>query len=279
MKNQAVTPAVLAFHELHKSGCFLMANPWDAGSAKILHHLGFKALASTSAGFAFSLAKPDSASTLRLEEVLDHLATLVNATPLPLNADFQSGYAETPDGVFENVTRCARLGVAGLSIEDSTGNAQVPLFELDAAVHRLRAARAAIDESGCGTLLTARSEAFLVGARNADRIAIDRLVVFAEAGADCLFAPGVTDLSLVAEMVRTLAPKPVNVLVSRPIPGFSVAALTEIGVRRISLGSALSRMALGSMLQAATSILESGTFESLGSAASFAGLNRIFQDS
>lgn len=263
-----------AFRELHQSGCFVIPNPWDVGSARFLAQAGFAALASTSAGFAFSRGLPDSVTALPREAVLAHLRELAAATPLPLNADFQSGYASDPEGVAESVGLCVRTGVAGLSIEDASGDPAAPLFERAVAVERIRAARKAIDASGTGVLLTARCEAFLVGAHDPARTAIDRLIAFAEAGADCLYAPGVRDLATIGEIVRAVAPKPVNVLVSSP--GLTVATLAELGVRRVSLGSALSRVAWGAFMRAVREIAEAGTFEGLGGAAPFAELDRLF---
>lgn len=263
-----------AFRELHQSGCFVMPNPWDVGSARFLAQAGFAALASTSAGLAFSRGLPDSVTALPREAVLAHLRELVAATTLPVNADFQSGYASDPEGVAESVGLCVQTGVAGLSIEDASGDPAAPLFERAVAVERLRAARKAIDASGTGVLLTARCEAFLVGDRDPARTAIDRVIAFAEAGADCLYAPGVRDLATIGEIVRAVAPRPVNVLVSSP--GLTVAELAELGVRRVSLGSALCRVAWGAFMRAAREIAETGTFEALGGAAPFAELDRLF---
>jgi 2-methylisocitrate lyase-like PEP mutase family enzyme len=188
-----MTP-VAAFRKLHESGCFVMPNPWDVGSAILLHQLGFRALATTSAGMSFTRGRPDAISSVSLDEVLVHVRELAAATPLPVNADFQNGYADEPEGVAANVTLCAKTGVAGLSIEDATDDPAAPLYELELAIERIRAARAAIDASGTGVVLTARCETILFGGAGALRTALDRLVAFAEAGADCLFAPGVRDL-------------------------------------------------------------------------------------
>ncbi|HYV49427.1 MAG TPA: isocitrate lyase/phosphoenolpyruvate mutase family protein [Myxococcaceae bacterium] len=273
----ALTRAVAAFRTLHESGCFLLPNPWDIGSARYLKHLGFKALASTSAGFAYSRGLPDSVTAIPCEAVLAHVAELAAATDLPVNADFQNGYAHEPEGVAANVSRCARTGVAGLSIEDSTGDKARPLYERALAVERVRAARAAIDASGTGVVLTARCEAWLVGHPEPGREALDRLVAFADAGADCLFAPGVRDPATIAELVRAVAPRPLNVIVSSPGPGLTLARLTELGVRRISVGSALARVAWGAFMRAAKSVLETGAFDGLSGLASFAELNQIFE--
>jgi 2-methylisocitrate lyase-like PEP mutase family enzyme len=265
---------VEAFRALHQSGCFVLPNPWDVGSARFLAQAGFKALASTSAGLAFSRGLPDTVTALPRDMVLAHLRELASATLLPLNADFQSGYAADPEGVAASVTLCVRTGVAGLSIEDASGDPAAPLFERAAAVERIRAARAAIDASGTGVLLTARCEAWLVGDPDPARTALDRLTAFAEAGADCLYAPGVRDPATISAIVKAVAPKPVNVLVSAP--GTTVAALALLGVRRISLGSALCRVAWGAVMRAAREIAEAGSFDALGDAASFAELDQLF---
>ncbi len=270
------SPTVTRFRELHHSGCFLIPNPWDIGSAKILHYIGFQALATTSAGFAFSRGLPDQVSALSLEEVLVHCKEIEHATPLPVNADFQSGYADTPEDVAKSVIRCVQTGVAGLSIEDSTGNDSSPLYDSTTAIERIKAARQAIDVTKSGVILTARCEAVLVGAPNGERIVLERLATFAEAGADCLFAPGVRDPKLITEIVNTVAPKPVNVLMSASVPGISVSRLADLGVRRISVGSALCRVALGAFIRSAETILKSGEFDSLADAATFKSLNDIF---
>lgn len=271
------SPQVNAFRALHTSGCFVIPNPWDAGSAKILFSLGFKALASTSAGFAFTRGLPDSVTALSLQHVLAHIKDLVNATPLPVNADFQAGYAIDLDTLARNVTSCVKTGVAGLSIEDATGNPASPLFDRKQAVERVRTTRRAIDESGTGAVLTARCEACLVGAPDWERIVFDRLVAFAEAGADCLFAPGVRDLEMISRLVKQVAPKPVNIIVTAPGPGLTVERLAELGVRRISVGSALARVAYGAMITASTQIAASGEFAGLAGAASFQQMNSLFR--
>jgi methylisocitrate lyase len=195
---------------------------------------------------------------------------------LPLSADFQSGYAPDAEGVAANVTCCVRAGAAGLSIEDATGDAAAPLYERGVALERLRAARRAIDASGVPAVLTARCEAYLLGVPDAPRVALDRLVAFADAGADCLFAPGVREPEEIRAMVKAVAPKPVNVLVSAPSPTLSVARLEDLGVRRISVGSALARVAWGAFMRAARSIAEEGTFDALAGAATFSELNELF---
>ena len=267
--------AVTAFRALHESGCFILPNPWDAGSAVYLHHLGFKALATTSAGAAFSEARSDDIPALPLAKMLAHFEVIVRATPLPVNADFQGGYADEPEGVAANVTRCLETGVAGLSIEDNSGREAAPLYERALAIERIKAARSAIDASGVPAVLTGRCEAWLVGEPQPLRAALDRLVAYAEAGADCLYAPGVRDPGEIAQMVRAVAPRPVNVLVSRP--GLSLAQLSDLGVRRISVGSALALVAWGAFTRAARGIAQSGTFDSLGEAIPYSEINDLFR--
>ena len=263
----------MTFRELHDSGCFVLPNAWDAGSAVLLGRLGFKAVASTSAGFAFSLGRPDDADAVPMELVLDHLRALV-ATGLPVNADFQNGYAAEPSGVAENVTRCVATGVAGLSIEDNFGDG---LYETGLAVERVRAARAAIDATGAPVVFTARCEAHLVGDPSASQTVLERLVAFAEAGADCLYAPGLRTTDEIASVVRAVAPLPVNVLVTENGPVRSVAALADLGVRRVSLGSGLARVAWGAFERAARAIAEDGSFADLAGAAPFPHLNALFR--
>ena len=263
------------FRALHASGCFALPNPWDEGSAVFLERIGFQALASTSSGFAFARARPDEVKALPLQAVLEHLRALVDATTVPVQADFQNGYADDPDALGTNVALCLATGVAGLSIEDATGDAARPLYERALAIERVRAARAAIDASGVPVVLTARCEAWLVGADQPLRLALDRLVAFAVAGADCLYAPGVREVGAIEEIVRAVAPKPVNVLVSAPIAGWSMARLAELGVRRVSVGSALARAAWGGFMRAART-LAGGSFEGFEGAATFAELNALF---
>jgi 2-methylisocitrate lyase-like PEP mutase family enzyme len=272
----AQSAAIASFRALHSSGCFVLPNPWDVGTARYLQHLGFQALATTSAGFAFSRGLPDGAEAVPLDTMLAHIREIVAATPLPVNADFQSGYAHEPEGVAANVALCVATGVAGLSIEDATGDGASPLYEHRLAVDRVRAARAAIDASGIPVVLTARCEAWLVGHPDPARVALARLVAFAEAGADCLYAPGVRDPQEIAAMVKAVAPRPVNVLVSAPGP-LSVARLADLGVRRISVGSALARVAWGAFIRAARGIATAGSFDGLGDAAPFGELNGLFQ--
>lgn len=273
MNNQST--AVETFRALHESGCLVMPNPWDAGSAVYLQHLGFAALATTSAGFAFTKALPDSVSAVPRDLMLAHIRDVVAATPLPLNADFQTGYADEPEGVAANVALCIATGVAGLSIEDATGISATPLYDFDLAVERIRAARAAIDASGIPIVLTARCEAYLVGQPDPARIALDRLVAFGEAGADCLFAPGVREPDEIAAIVKAVAPRPVNVLVSAPNPDLSVDRLAELGVRRISVGSGLARVAWGAFIRAAQDIKNTGSFDGFGGAASFSEISDV----
>jgi 2-methylisocitrate lyase-like PEP mutase family enzyme len=271
----AQSSAVARFCAMHESGCFVLPNPWDVGTALYLQHLGFRALATTSAGMAFARGLPDTVSAMPRDLMLDHIRDVVAATPLPVNADFQNGYSNEPDGVAENVRLCINTGVAGLSIEDSTGDSAVPLYEFRQAVDRIRAARVAIDASGIPVVLTARCEAWLVGDANASRVAIERLVAFAEAGADCLYAPGVRDPGEIAAIVKAVAPKPVNVLVSAPSPVLTVSGLAGLGVRRISVGSALARVAWGAFIRSAQSIATTGTFETFADAAPFAELDAV----
>jgi len=270
------TPAVDRFRALHASGCFVLPNPWDVGSAVLLHHLGFEALASTSGGLAFSRGLPDDAGAIGLPAVLAHARELVTATPLPVNVDFQDGYAADAAGVAASVAACVATGAAGLSIEDATGDPARPLYERAEAIERVAAARAAIDASGTGVVLTARCEAWLVGDPAPAATAIDRLVAFADAGADCLYAPGVRDGETIAAIVRAVAPRPVNVIVSAPGPGLTVAALADLGVRRISVGSALARVAWAAFARAAREIAEAGTFDGLAGATPYGEMLALF---
>ncbi|MEP7014700.1 MAG: isocitrate lyase/phosphoenolpyruvate mutase family protein [Verrucomicrobiota bacterium] len=270
--------AIAKFRTLHESGCFVLPNPWDVGSAIYLQRLGFKALATTSAGVAFSHGKSDSTPALPLDLMLAHFREIVNATSLPVNADFQSGYADEPEDVSENVSRCIATGVAGLSIEDNTGHAEAPLYEKNLATQRIRAARDAIDRSGSPVVLTGRCEAWLVGHADPLGTALDRLVAYAEAGADCLYAPGVTERDEIAQIVKAISPKPVNVLVSSPSKELTVARLADLGVRRISVGSILARIAWGAFMRSARAIAATGTFESFADAAPFAELNELFSN-
>jgi len=276
--SNAQSSAITRFRALHQSGCFVLPNPWDVGTSVYLQHLGFKALATTSAGAAFALGKPDTVSAVPRDVMLTHIRDVVNATPLPVNADFQTGYADQPEGVAANVSLCIATGVAGLSIEDGTGDSKAPLYDFDLAVDRIKAARAAIDASGLQVVLTGRCEAWLVGQPEPARVVLERLPAYAEAGADCLYAPGVRDPDEIAAIVKSVAPKPVNVLMSSPSPTLSVVRLGDLGVRRISVGSALARVAWGAFIRSARSIATTGSFDSLGDAAPFAELNDLFMD-
>ncbi len=251
----------------------MLPNPWDVGSARHLQHLGFPALATTSAGFAFSMGLPDGA--VPRGAMLQHIRAIVEATEVPVNADFESGHAPDAAGVAESVRLCVETGVAGLSIEDSTGDRARPLRDLATAVERLKAARAAIDASGTGVVLTARAECYLVGHPDPHGECLKRLQAYADAGADCLYAPGVRAREEIAALVRAVAPKPVNVLVGWPGP--SVRELQDLGVRRISVGGALARVAWGAFLRAAREIAGQGTFQAFGEAAPFAELDGLFR--
>lgn len=268
--------AIADFHRLHREGCFLLPNPWDVGTAIYLHHLGFHALATTSAGFAFSRGKPDG--SVPRDEMLMHIGEVVAATPLPVNADFLNGFADRPDEVAANVARCLETGVAGLSIEDSTGRADQPLYEAQLAVDRIRAARGAIDNSASQVVLTARCEAFLVDHPDPLRTALARLVIYCEAGADCLYAPGVSEPEEIAEIVRAVAPKPVNILVAGFNSHLSQAQLRDLGVRRISVGSGLALAAWGAFLRGAREMATEGNFKTLADAARMAELNDLFSN-
>jgi len=264
-----------AFRQLHESGCFVIPNPWDAGTARYLQHLGFKALATTSSGAAFSMALPDADWALTRDPMLAHIRAIVEASDVPVSADFESGYADDPAGLAENVRLCVETGVAGLSIEDSTGEASRPLYAFDLAVARICAARAAIDRSGGDVLLVGRTEGFIAGAPDLKE-AIRRLKAYAAAGADCLYAPGIRTREEIAAVVDAVAPKPVNLLIGGPI-GLSVDDAAELGVRRISVGGALARVAWGGFIRAARG-LAAGTFDAFGDAASGAELNRLFAE-
>jgi len=261
-----------AFHELHKSGCFVIANPWDVGSARFLQSLGFKALATTSSGFAWSQGQPDG-STSR-DRVLAHLHELVAATDLPFNADFESGYAADAAGVAESVRFAVETGVAGLSIEDSTGDPAKPLYDVPTALERLRAARKAIDKAGGDVLLTGRAECFLVGIPDLDET-FARLKAYAQAGADCLYAPAITTPEQIRAVVTAVAPKPVNLLVGSASM-LTVQQISALGVRRISVGGALARSAWGAFMRAARLLAEQGTFDAFADAASGRELNSFF---
>src|ERR1700689_4799574 len=259
------------FRKLHESGCFVIPNPYDVGSAKALQHMGFKALASTSAGFAWTIGKADNRVTL--EDVLTHLTALCAAVDLPVNADFEGGFAHEPEKVAANVARAVKTGVAGLSIEDSTGDAAKPLYERSEAVARIRAARAAIDADHSGVLLTGRCEGFLVGQTDLAMV-IDRLIAYAEAGADCLYAPGIKTGGQISAVVKAVHPKPVNLLIGAS--GLSVAQAADLGVRRISVGGSLARTAWAGFMRAARERAGQGTFTALASGYPGGDLNKMF---
>jgi len=260
------------FHRLHESGCFVLPNPWDPGSARYLQSLGFPALATTSAGFAWSKARPDNGVTR--DQAIAHLAEMAAATDLPLNADFESGFAADAAGVAASVRLAIDAGVAGLSIEDSTGDAARPLFDIDTAVERMRAARRAIDAAGGETLLVGRAECFLVGRPDLDETIV-RLNAYGNAGADCLYAPGLRTREQIAAVVAAVAPKPVNVLIGWP-GELMVADIAALGVRRISVGGALARAAWGGFIRAAKLLAEQGSFAGFDGAAPGAELNALF---
>ena len=259
------------FRRLHESGCFVIPNPWDLGSARLLEQLGFRALATTSSGFAWSLGLQDT--HVSLEATLAHLRAMSEAVQIPISADFTGGFATAPEEVGAHVAAAAATGIAGLSIEDSTGDASSPLHDFSLAVERIRAARRAIDESGTALVLTARSEGFVAGRPDLSET-IRRLREFAEAGADCLYAPGIRSLADIKAVVAAVAPKPVNVLVASDFT--TVAELAEAGVRRISVGGALARAAWTGFLQAAKEIAEHGTFTGLSRAVPGVEINRLF---
>ena len=265
-----------AFRKLHDSGCFVIPNPWDAGTARYLCHCGFKALATTSSGAAFSMGLPDTDWAVTRDMMLAHIRTIVEATELPVNADFESGYAHEPEAVAESVRLCVETGVAGLSIEDATGDKSKPLYDLGTAVARMRAARRAIDQSGADVILVGRAECFLVGRPDLDET-IARLDAYASAGADCLYAPGIRTAEQIAAVVKAVAPKPVNVLMSAAT-GLTVADLAGLGVRRISVGGALARVAWGAFMRAAREIATEGRFDAFADAVPMAEINGFFRD-
>lgn len=264
-----------AFRRLHETGCFAIPNPWDVGSARWLQHLGCAALATTSAGAAFAMGLPDSDRVVSCDAMLDHVRTLAAATDVPLSADFGSGYARDAAGVAANVARCVATGVAGVSMEDSTGDRDAPLYDLPVAVERMRAARAAIDRAGADVVLTGRAECFLVGRPDLDD-AIRRLRAYADAGADCLYAPGIRTREQIAAVVAAVAPKPVNVIA---LGGeLTLGDFERLGVRRVSVGSALARVAWGAFMTAAAAIARDGRFDGLAAGAPHAELHRFFAE-
>jgi 2-methylisocitrate lyase-like PEP mutase family enzyme len=259
------------FLKMHEAGCFVLPNPFDLGTARALQHLGFKAIASTSAGFAWTIGKADNRVTL--EEVLHHLTTLCAAVELPVNADFEGGFAHEPDKVAANVARGVKTGVAGLSIEDSTGGKTKPLYERALAIERIKAARAAIDRDNSGVVLTGRCEAYLWGQTDL-KLVIDRLCAYAEAGADCLYAPGIKTAEDIAAVVKAAHPKAVNLLIGGS--GLSVQQAKDLGIRRISVGGSLARSAWAGLMKAAKEIAEQGTFTELASGYPGSELNKMF---
>jgi 2-methylisocitrate lyase-like PEP mutase family enzyme len=260
------------FRKMHESGCFVIPNPFDVGSAKALQLLGFKALASTSAGFAWTIGKADN--RVKLDDVCGHLTALCAAVDLPVNADFEGGFAHEPEKVGANVARAVKTGVAGLSIEDSTGDAAKPLYDRALAIERIKAARAAIDADNSGVLLTGRCEGFLVGQTDLAMV-IDRLRAYAEAGADCLYAPGIKTPEQISAVVKAVHPRPVNLLIGTPF--MSVAEAADLGVRRISVGGSLARSAWAGFMRAASEIAEKGTFTEFGNGYAGGELNKMFR--
>jgi 2-methylisocitrate lyase-like PEP mutase family enzyme len=260
------------FRKLHGAGCFVIPNPWNVGSARYLQGLGFKALATTSSGHAHSEGYPDGGQGL--EEVLAHYRELAEATEVPLNADFENGFADDPEGVAANVTRCIATGIAGLSVEDSPQSGATPLYDLDKAVARMKAARAAIDRAGGEVVLTGRAENFIRGVPDLDD-AIRRLKAYAGAGADCLYAPGINKREQIEAVVKAVAPKPVNFLNSGAY-GFTVSDLAAMGVRRISVGGSLARVAMHAFIRTATEIAKDGKFDGFAGLITNADLNKFF---
>ncbi len=260
------------FRKLHESGCFVIPNPWNVGTARYLQGLGFKALATTSAGHAHSQGYPDGAQSR--DDVLAHFHELAEATDVPLNADFENGFADDPDGVADNVTRCIATGVAGLSIEDSPKDAATPLYDLDLSVARVKAARAAIDRAGGDVVCTARAENFIRGVTDLDDV-VRRLKAYKAAGADCLYAPGLTKREQIEAVVQAVSPQPVNFLAIGTL-GFTVSDLAAIGVRRISVGGSLARVAMHAFIRTATEIANDGKFDGFAGLISNAELNKFF---
>jgi 2-methylisocitrate lyase-like PEP mutase family enzyme len=263
----------LTFRKLHEAGCFVIPNPWNIGTARYFQHLGFKALATTSSGFAHAQGYGDGA--VPRDVMLGHLREIVQAADVPVNADFEGGYADAPEGVAESVRLCIETGVAGLSIEDSTGDDAKPLYDFDLALARVRAARAAIDKAGCDVVFTARTEGFVRGRPDLDET-IRRLKAFSDAGADCLYSPGIKTREHIVAVVQAVAPKPVNLLISAS--GFTVTDIAEMGVRRISVGGTLARVAWNAVLRSAREIAEQGKFDSFAGVVPNAELNAFFRD-
>jgi len=274
MPSPSIADKRAAFRRLHESGCFVIPNPWNVGSARYLQGLGFKALATTSSGFAHAQGFADSEQSR--DEVLAHFREIAAATDVPVNADFEGGFADDPDRMAENVTRCIATGVAGLSIEDSTGDPDQPLYDFDLALARVKAARAAIDKAGGDVVFTARTEGFICGRPDLDET-IRRLKAFADAGADCLYSPGIKTREQIAATVKAVAPKPINFLNSGAF-GFTVKDLADLGVRRISVGGTLARVAMNAFINSARAIADEGKFDSFAGIISNAELNTFFRD-
>ena len=270
------TQARAAFRKLHERSCFVIPNPWDIGTSRYLRHCGFKALATTSSGVAFSMGLPDTDWAVTRDTMLAHIRMIVEATELPVNADYESGYAHAPAQVAENVRLCVETGVAGVSIEDATGDKGKPLYDLDLAVARMRAARQAIDASGADVLLVGRAECFLVGRPDIGETTT-RLKAYAAAGADCLYAPGIKTRDEIAAVVKAVAPKPVNFLMSAATE-LTVNDLAGLGVRRISLGGTLARVAWTAVTRAAREIATTGKFDSLAGTIANPELNAFFRE-
>ena len=268
-----------AFRALHEGGCFVIPNPWDVGSARYLQHLGFPALATTSAGFAFSQGLPDSSGDLvaNRERNLTHIAAIAAAVDLPVSADFMSGFGRAPEEVAESVARCIATGVAGLSIEDATGDSTSPLYDLPIALERVSVARQAIDQSGHDVLLTARAECYHVGHPDPLHESVRRLQAYAAAGADVLFAPGPQSLAEIKTLVEAVAPKPLNLLVVRDI-GVDVREIAGLGVRRISVGGALALAGWTGFIRAATTLSSEGSFAGLADLVPYPEINNLFSD-
>ncbi|HKA73221.1 MAG TPA: isocitrate lyase/phosphoenolpyruvate mutase family protein [Xanthobacteraceae bacterium] len=275
MSRPSVADKRRTFKELHRSGCFIIPNPWNVGTARRLQGLGFKALATTSSGFAHAEGFADG--VVPCDTVLDHLREMAAATDVPLNADFEGGYADAPDGVAANVRRAIATGVAGLSIEDSTGDAKNPLYDFDLAVARVRAARAAIDAAGGDVVFTGRSEGFICGRPDLDET-LRRLKAYAEAGADCLYAPGIKTREQIVAVVQAVAPKPVNFLMSSAMTNFTLSDLEALGVRRISTGGTLARVVWTAFMHSAREMAEQGRFDSFNGTISNPELNTFFRD-
>lgn len=265
-----------AFRKLHESGCFVIPNPWDIGSARYLRGLGFKALATTSAGFAYSSGLPDASWAVPRDMVLEHIAEIVTSVDLPINADFEAGYAIDPEGVAENVRLCVETGVAGLSIEDATGDREEPLYDLPLAVERIKAAKAAIKASGSDVLLVARAECYLVGHPDPLAEALRRLEAYAAAGADLLYAPGAAKRADIEAIVKAVHPKPINILLTSSA-GLKIPELADLGVRRISVGFAMARAAWTGFIRAAREIAQENSMAGLDNIVPYAELNEFFR--